>query len=139
MSVPRSRSRPVVAVAAKEPDTLTSITSYLDAAGIATVAFTDLADVSLAPSDAAVFILFPDAFRWEVVVSALVSIREGHRSALPVIVTSTPRRYEELTLGERVLVVPRPVWGWSVLDGIRFHIAHTRRALDAKVAPAGLL
>lgn len=133
----RSAIRPVVAVAATEVDTLSSVTSYLDAAGIGSTAFTDITDVVAAPSETVVFVLFPDGFRWEEVVLALATIREGHGAALPVIVTSSPRRYEALTLGERVLIVPRSAWGWSVLDGIRFHISHARRAVEAMAAPPG--
>lgn len=134
MSVPRSLIRPAVAVAATEPETLLGITAYLDAAGIASAPYTDISEVGTASDDTLVFVLFPDAFPWEAVVAALEGIRAHHGSALPVIVTSTPHRYEALTFGERVLVVPRPAWGWSVLDGIRFHIAHARRACDAMAA-----
>lgn len=133
----RSRSpiRPVVAVAATDVDILGGVAGYLDAAGIASAVFTGITDVVAAPADTVVFILFPDGFRWEEVMLALASIREGHSSALPVIVTSAPRRYETLTLGDRVLVVPRSSWGWSILDGIRFHISHARRAVEAMAAP----
>lgn len=137
MPGPRVRSaiRPVVAVAATDVDTVGSIASYLDAASVDSAVFTDITEVVAAPAGTVVFILFPDGFRWEEVVLALATIREEHSSALPVIVTSAPRRYEALTLGDRVLVVPRSTWGWSILDGIRFHISHARRAVEAMAAP----
>lgn len=36
-----------------------------------------------------------------------------------LLVTSCPQRFEQLTAAEGALILPRPVWGWTILDALR--------------------
>lgn len=66
-------------------------------------------------------VLFPDDFSAQAVNAALADLRRNRPAALPVLVTSDPRRFDGLHGDKHIapLVVPKPVWGWSILDAIR--------------------
>ena len=51
-----------------------------------------------------------------------------------MLVTSHPKRFAELMGAEKVLVVPRPAWGWAILDALRAHLAgFPPKTLDVEV------
>ena len=70
-----------------------------------------------------------DDFEAESLMSALATLRSQRFETLPVIVTKEPKRFESLPSAERgvlLLDVPKPVWGWTILDALRAR-------LDSKV------
>ena len=76
----------------------------------------------MTPPNVSVVVLFPDDFRPDLVFSALATLRSKRPETLPVIVTKEPKRFESLSSPENCivpLVIPRPVWGWTILDAIR--------------------
>jgi len=67
-----------------------------------------------------VVVLFPDDFDAASVDSCLRSLEAKQPQTLPVVVTSTPKRFDAFTSGNRsLLVIPKPAWGWTILDAIR--------------------
>jgi hypothetical protein len=113
-----------VAIVSANPETLDGLQSYLQSAGITTRGTRRLEDRSelTAPSTVAV-ILFPDDFSLESVMKALAEMGASRPSILRVLVTGHPKTFEPLASGDRhVLIVPRPVWGWTILDAIRAHV-----------------
>jgi hypothetical protein len=114
-----------VAIVSTNPETLDGLQSYLVGAGMMARCTRDLSDcATFAPSTLA-FVLFPDDFRLEMVIAALAELATLRPQALPVLVTSQPQRFQSLAL-DSVLIVPRPVWGWMILDAIRAHLDQTR-------------
>ena len=112
-----------VTIVSSNPETLDGLHSYLSAAGVVARCTRTIEDcLRVASESALAFVVFPDDFRWETVLAAVADLTENHPRALPVLVTAQPRRYEELFSGGKVLVVPRPVWGWAILDAIRAHL-----------------
>jgi len=113
-----------VAIVSANPETLDGLQSYLQSAGVAargTRRLEDCAELK-APATAAV-ILFPDDFPQESVMAIIADIGARGPNILRVLVTSHPKAFEALAEGRRnVLVVPRPVWGWTILDAIRAHV-----------------
>jgi hypothetical protein len=123
----RSRTDPTpsaaVAIISINPETLDGLQAYLSAAGIQARCVRDLDECSSnAYAKARAFIVFPDDFAWEHVIAAVADVTQRRPAALPILVTAHPKRFETLTDGDRVLVVPRPVWGWTILDAIRAHL-----------------
>jgi hypothetical protein len=57
---------------------------------------------------------------------------QTHGIPLLVVVTSNPWRFDRLYGDERVvpLVVPKPAWGWSVLDAIRGRLERDRSTCE---------
>jgi hypothetical protein len=111
-----------VAIVSTNPETLDGLQTYLRGAGVAARCSRALEDcVHTAPPTTIAFVLFPDDFQWERVISTLAELAEQRPKALPVLVTAQPQRFNRLVSAESVLVVPRPVWGWTILDAIRAH------------------
>lgn len=123
-----------VVVVSKNPETNTGLERYLRDAGILTFCTSDIDGCTdIGSKNTSAFVFFPDDFSYEHVVLALATLSEERPSALPVLVTARPDRFEQLTSVEGLLVVPRPVWGWAILDAIREHLE--RRASRRKVSP----
>lgn len=113
-----------VAIVSLNPETLDGLQGYLSAAGVAARSTRDIDNCSRsAPPDTLAFVLFPDDFAWERVVAVIAELMAKRPLALPVLVTAHPKRFADLTDADRVLVVPRPVWGWAILDALRAHLA----------------
>lgn len=112
-----------VTIISNNPETLDGLQSYLNAAGVVARCTRDLLDcVRLASPSTMAFVFFPDDFRWEAVIATIAELTESRPKALPVLVTSQPQRFESLTKPDSVLIVPRPAWGWTILDAIRAHL-----------------
>lgn len=113
-----------VTIVSTNPETLDGLETYLRRAGLKTSGtrtVEGLADRA-APLPSVV-VLFPDDFRPESVVAALLALRAQRPKTLPVLVTKEPQRFEALPArsagGLAPLVIPKPVWGWTILDAIR--------------------
>lgn len=110
-------------IVATNPETLDGLQAYLRGVGIAARCTRDLGECAkFAPEATIAFVVFTDDFRWEKVIAALADLAELRPKALPVLVTAQPQRFQNLTSAETVLIVPRPAWGWTILDAIRAHL-----------------
>jgi hypothetical protein len=113
-----------VAIVSANPETLDGLQSYLHGAGVdarGTRRLEDCAELST-PATVAV-VLFPDDFSRDKVVTTVVALCARGPTILQVLVTGHPKTFEAVGQGRRnVLVVPRPVWGWTILDAIRAHV-----------------
>src|SRR5438128_389291 len=125
MNVRTQRAKTMeVAIVSLNPETLDGLQGYLSAAGVDARCTRDLDACSRnAPADTLAFVLFPDDFAWESVVAAIAELTAKRPRALPVLVTAHPKRFDTLIDADKVLVVPRPVWGWAILDALRAHLA----------------
>lgn len=110
-----------VAIVSTNPETLDGLQSYLTAAGVTARCTRSIEECARLSTQTIAFVLFPDDFRWQSVRSAIADLAAQRPHALPVLVTAQPKRFAELVEADRVLVVPRPVWGWKILDAIRAH------------------
>ena len=67
--------------------------------------------------------LFPDDFALTDVMEAVELLVRDRPDVLPVLVTCNPRRFRSLAeaLGAKTpaVVIPKPAWGWTILDAIR--------------------
>lgn len=112
-----------VSIVSTNPETLDGLQAYLNAAGVAARCTREIDDCSrLASANTRAFVVFPDDFSRERVVAAIAELTSKRPSALPVLITAHPNRFAELLDADKVLVVARPVWGWTILDAIRAHL-----------------
>jgi hypothetical protein len=119
----RTQSAFDVAIVSANAETLDGLRSYLHAAGVGVRALDDVGSCTHSAADSTrAFIIFPDDFRWESVVAAMADLDASRPDVLPVLVTAQPNRFRDLIDRNRVLVVPRPAWGWIILDAIRAHV-----------------
>ena len=67
--------------------------------------------------------LFPDDFQTGAALATARTVLERVPKAVLLLVTSNALRYTELEptfhSNERMVIVPRPAWGWTILDGIK--------------------
>lgn len=105
------------------PETVDGLEAYLRGMGIAARGARRLEDCAkvVTPSTVAV-VLFPDDYTWEPVLATLEELARRRSSLLCVLVTGQLAKFERLAVtGSGVVVVPRPAWGWTILDVIRAH------------------
>jgi hypothetical protein len=113
-----------VAIVSANPETLDGLQSYLQGAGVAARGTRRLEDcVAMGIPATVAVVLFPDEFSRESVLATVLDIGARGPRILRVLVTGHPKTFDAFVEGRRnVLVVPRPVWGWTILDAIRAHV-----------------
>ncbi len=121
MDLPPKR-RPHVTIVSDNAETLDGLESYLRSAGLIAQG-TRLLEraVEMTPLSFSAVLLFPDDFPAHRVDAILAQLQKHRPKAQRVLVTSDPKRFDGL-FGDAplaVLVVPKPVWGWTILDAIR--------------------
>jgi len=114
---------PCVTIVAARRETIDALHAYLQSAGVASYATQALGDASLgAPATTAV-VLFPDEFEVSDVVTRVLSLRRTRAPLLIVVVTGTPQRFRPAldsdARGVAPIVLPKPAFGWSILDALR--------------------
>lgn len=103
-------------VVAKHRETLDGLVAYLDGAGVRCLGSSTL------PADlgsASAVVLFPDDFATDAV---LAWIRDTERRAprpRVVVVTRDCATFSTQTGREKPRVLPRPSFGWDILDAVR--------------------
>ena len=122
-SSPRPTPRPShVTIVANNPETLDGLATYLGEAGVI-VCGTRRIELCLeiVPPASSAVVFFPDDFPSSALIAALAAMRRNRPTALVVLVTSAPRRFENLARDGHPasLVLAKPAWGWTLLDAIR--------------------
>jgi hypothetical protein len=112
-----------------DPDTLWGVHDYLARSGASLSSTSRLEQASEEASDADAIVLFADDYPHDAVVSTIA----GLSSRLVVIVTGRGSEFEPLRarrdLRTRVIVLPRPTWGWMLLDAVRVGTSDDPEAL----------
>lgn len=119
----QTRTRQVAIVSA-DPETLDGLEIYLRGVDINVKRRRRIEECSaLTSATTQAIIIFPDDFPWEAVMATVADLATRCRTTLRVLVTGQPKKYESVVEGgdDTVIVVPRPVWGWTILDAIRSH------------------
>jgi DNA-binding NtrC family response regulator len=115
------RVREAVGVVADNSETLDGMHSYLQRAGVTSSGTRSLSEVEALASEASALIIFPDEFH-TVTISSLVRELLLERPRLFVIlVTATPHLFQFARAAEphAVMVLPKPAFGWTILDALR--------------------
>lgn len=122
-----------VAVVSKNPETLDGLEAYLQRAGVTTSGTLQIEQSAQLGAAASAIVVFPDDFDWDAVVPALTECLRANPRALPVLVTKAPQRFEAIAWpkdGAVPLLVPKPAWGWTILDAIRAHLSNSSEPED---------
>src|SRR5258706_11385024 len=129
---PTNRRPPIyVAIVSKNRETVESLHAYLKQAGVASHGTRAVHDLDMvAPEFATAAVIFPDDFQHD---EAFVLVRELRRlrpRLLSLIVTKEPTRFRSVTDADGrslpPIVLPRPSFGWDILDAIRAHARNQR-------------
>jgi hypothetical protein len=120
----RSRDAIRVAIVSANRETLDDLQGYLRGVGVEARCGRSLGIVEELASTVVALVVFPDDFLRQKVVHALGAIVELRPRLLAILVTRDPQRYSnDLPDSGQILVVPRPVWAWTVYEAIRPHLA----------------
>jgi hypothetical protein len=113
-----------VMIVSRNVHTSADLRSYLSQRGIATTA-TDRFDALAHHAPCTAVVVFPDEFPMPSVATSIVHLTARFPRAWVVVVTRHTADFHELgaAVGARnrgrLLVLPRPAWGWDLLDRIR--------------------
>jgi hypothetical protein len=114
-----------VTIVSANPETLDGLQSYLRQAGIRARGTGEIESGAAMDLDPTAVVFFPDEFPADDVLKEVARLRRERPQVLIVLVTREPRRFTQtLATNERAptIVVPKPVWGWAILDAIRGHL-----------------
>jgi hypothetical protein len=113
----RPAQRVSVAVVSDNPETLDGLERYLCDAGFAARGTRSLdRGCEMVAPPRSVLVVFPDDFPVIKVFAALAALKQRCPSAAQVLVTKDFRRFASI---EGAVVIPKPVWGWTILDAVR--------------------
>ncbi|MFT3770838.1 MAG: hypothetical protein QM820_35900 [Minicystis sp.] len=129
--MPRNRRRLLhITVVADNPETVDGLTAYFNQADAPAHGARALREVAEMPASTTAVVLFPDDFAFTEVITTLDAIRRRRPQLLVVLVTREPHRFEAACerSGEAVpvLLLPKPSFGWSILDAVRSHAVPDR-------------
>jgi hypothetical protein len=120
--VERAEPNPYALIVSDDDETLLRLRDYLVRAGVKTEATRRLGDAWGRRSSQSI-VLLPDDFDSGEVTGGLEQLLLRGPSPFVIIVTAMPRLYEPIIekLGNptSVVIVPKPVWGWTILDLLR--------------------
>ncbi|HEY2369837.1 MAG TPA: hypothetical protein VGH87_25735 [Polyangiaceae bacterium] len=103
-----------VLVVSNNPETLDGLARYLRGAGIAVRGTRALDEAArLGSRSRTAVVVFPDDYPPPKVRATLAHLKE--KDVLTVLVTSDLRAFSTTN----TLVLPKPAWGWTILDAIR--------------------
>ncbi len=116
-----------MAVVAESRETLDGLHSYLQRAGIPSSGTRRLGELEALAGDASAMVIFPDELH-TVTVSSLVSeLLRDRPHLLVILVTGTPHAFQFAQVpARRVIVLPKPAFGWTILDALRDHTTSDR-------------
>ena len=120
-----------VLVIGRDTTTIAALENYLAGAGVAARTARSMRDAATVEPSTAAVVLFPDEFAARDVLAAVAAVRGACPAVLIVLITSAPQSFRSATMSDGSstppLVMPRPAFGWALLDAIREH-AESRRA-----------
>jgi hypothetical protein len=112
-----------VAVVSDNAETLDDLVRYLCDVGIGARGTRSLDQgCDMVAASRSVLVIFPDDFPTIKVFAVLSALKERRPSTLPVLVTRDFRRFASI---EGAVVIPKPVWGWTILDAVRTGLDRT--------------
>ena len=112
---------PHALIVSRNLNTATGLSSYFDERGVATTVIRHF-EPSADPDRFTAVVVFPDEFPVPVASAKIPELARRCSRAWVLVVTSDMARFESLPdLGDppapsRLLVLPRPAWGWALLD-----------------------
>jgi hypothetical protein len=120
-----------VSIVSANPETLDGLQSYLGEAGVPSHCTGAVRDpATAAPPFAIAAVIFPDDFEQEAVRALMQQLRRTRPDLLSLIVTREPQRFVEMVQPDGrslpPIMLPRPAFGWDILDAIRAHAVSAR-------------
>jgi len=128
----RPETAPIyVTVVSNNPETLDNLQRYFGQAGVASHSTRAVHELGMvAPPCATAAVIFPDDFAEEAVLSLVNTLRRERPQLLTLLITRAPHRFRSLLFPDgrslTPIILPRPSFGWDILDAIRGHPARSQ-------------
>jgi hypothetical protein len=101
--------------------------AYLQGAGVPSVGLRSIGELEGVGRDLSAVVIFPDEFPSQAVSTLVQALLFENHELVVVLVTGTPQmfRFASGSPPERapVIVLPKPAFGWTILDALRAHTA----------------
>jgi hypothetical protein len=115
-----------VSIVSANPETIDGLQAYFGGVGVPSQCTRAVQDLDMvAPDCATAAVIFPDDFADREVHSLIREIRRSRPKLLALLVTRTPQRFREAVEPDGrslpPIVLPKPSFGWDILDAIRAH------------------
>ena len=122
-------------VVSENAETVDGLQSYFVGVGINAQSAGSLDATASLPERTTAVVFFPDGFAADDVIGRVRALHRKRPRLLLLLVTHDPRRFSAaLATNLReppVLIVPKPAFGWTLVDAIRLH-AETLAATSAQ-------
>ena len=116
---------PRVVVVCENPETVDGLQTYFVSVGISAHSARGLDANTCIPERTTAVVVFPDEFEGDDVVERISSLGGRRPRLLLLIVTGEPQRFaaarKSVKKGSSWLVLPKPAFGWTIVDAIRLH------------------
>jgi len=119
-----------VLVVAANHETVGELQDYLSTAGVIVGATSVLPIARALPPRLSAVVMFPDDYDEKAVTENLGALRTARPRLLVLLVTSAPQRLGPAAgpsgAATIPLILPKPAFGWSILDAIRAHTTEVK-------------
>lgn len=115
---------PQVVVISDNPETIDGLQAYFAGVGIHTRSSRTFKLARALRPGMTALVVFPDELPLADVVEGLAAVREQQPWLLLLLVTAHPQRFAALSRdghAVQAIVLPKPVFGWTIVDAIRLH------------------
>jgi hypothetical protein len=124
----RRLARTYVTIVSKNPETMKGLESYFGSVGVFSHCVRLADDLqAIAPDFATATVIFPDDFDEADILALLRQVRRLRPRLLALLVTREPQRFRTATEPDGTslppIVLPKPSFGWDIVDTIRAHAA----------------
>ena len=120
-----------VEIVAASRATVDGLAAYLTGAGVAVSTSAHVESLVEDERDIDAAVVFPDEIDPAQAADALAALRRVRPRLLLIVVTGAPQRYRpalEPDADSRLpIVLPRPAFGWAILDALRAHARESDR------------
>jgi hypothetical protein len=122
----RPRTKPLhVTIVSDNEETLERLRAYFDDVGVPTEGKRTVRAAGTLVAATTAVVLFPDDFPERDVIALVGRLRRSRPRVLLLLVTRDPQRFGDAVASDGKstppLVLPKPSFGWSILDAIRAH------------------
>ncbi len=121
----KGRRETHVTVVSESPKTVSDLRAYFARAGLSSDGIPSLPDAGGVPTESTAVVLFPDEVAVTHFVASLRSLRAARPRLLVLVVTAAPQRFRDALEPDGhslpPVVLPKPVFGWTILDAVRAH------------------
>jgi hypothetical protein len=122
----KARAAMHVSIVSNNPETLAGLERYLKSAGVDSHSACAVGDLAAAaPEFTTAVVIFPDDFEAAAMIAFIAGVRRSRPRLLSLIITRDPNPFRPALAPDGrsmpPIVLPRPSFGWDILDAIRAH------------------